>query len=280
MEVPHGNSINGDVCTIYGDTAHSGRCLARAVGPALIPAARTTAPAAAGGAPAAPAAAGGAEIDCSKIQSDIKIGLEGSLTGGTADYGQGMVKGFQLAIQEYNVKGGYQGKPVGCAIYDDATKAETGQENVSRLINQDKVVGIVGPVNSGVTLGFSKQIQETGIPLIVSVATGTALTKQFPAPNFIFRVSMADINQTGTMLAFAKSKGWAEAGLARQHLRLRQGWPDRRHYRGTQAGSRTRQHTKLRGERHRYDGAGPGGTRRRCPGDLHLRAGTGAVEHL
>ncbi|HEU5102695.1 MAG TPA: ABC transporter substrate-binding protein, partial [Roseiflexaceae bacterium] len=170
------------------------------------------------GATAAPAAGGNpasgtANIDCTKIQSDIKIGLEGSLTGGTADYGQGMVKGFQIAIQEYNAKGGYQSKQVGCAIYDDATKAETGQENVSRLINQDKVVGIVGPVNSGVTLGFSKQIQETGIPLIVSVATGTALTKQFPAPNFIFRVSMADINQTETMLAFAKSKGWTKLAL-------------------------------------------------------------------
>ena len=124
-----------------------------------------------------------------------------------------MVKGFQLAIQEYNAKGGYQGKPIGCAIYDDATKAETGQENISRLLNQDKVVGIVGPANSGVTLGFSKQIQETGVPLIISVATGTALTKQFPAPNYIFRVSMADINQTATMLAFAKSKGWTKVAL-------------------------------------------------------------------
>lgn len=175
--------------------------------------AATTAPEAGGAATAATTSGGSADIDCTKISSDIKIGLEGSLTGGTADYGQGMLKGFQIAIQEYNAKGGYQGKQIGCAVYDDATKAETGQENVSRLTNQDKVVGIVGPANSGVTLGFSKQIQETGVPLIISVATGTALTKQFPAPNYIFRVSMADINQTDTMLAFAKTKGWTKVAL-------------------------------------------------------------------
>ncbi|NTU80443.1 MAG: ABC transporter substrate-binding protein, partial [Chloroflexales bacterium] len=169
----------------------------------------------AGAATTAPAAGGAtaAELDCTKIQSDIKVGMEGSLTGGTADYGQGMVKGFQLAIQEYNAGGGYQGTPVGCAIYDDATKAETGQENVARLINQDKVVGIIGAANSGVVLGFSPQIQETGIPLIVPVATGTKITQQFPPPNYIFRVSMADIDQTDSVLAFAQSKGWTKLAL-------------------------------------------------------------------
>jgi branched-chain amino acid transport system substrate-binding protein len=175
-------------------------------------------PGAESGGGAAPAAGGGttggtAEIDCSKIQSDIKIGMDGSLTGGTADYGQGEQRGFQLAIQEYNAKGGYQGKQVGCAIYDDTTKAETGQENITRLINQDKVIGIIAAVNSGVTLGFSKQIQEAGVPLVVPVATGTTITKQFPAPNFIFRVSMPDIHQTDTVLAFAKSKGWTKLAL-------------------------------------------------------------------
>jgi branched-chain amino acid transport system substrate-binding protein len=179
-------------------------------------AAATAAPAAsaATAAPAAGAAsASQADIDCTKIQSDLKIGMEGSLTGGTADYGQGMLKGFQFAIQEYNAKGGYQGKLVGCAIYDDATKAETGQENVARLINQDKVVGIIGAANSGVVLGFSKQIQETGVPLVVPVATGTKITQQFPDNNYIFRVSMPDINQTDSVLAFAKSKGWTKLAL-------------------------------------------------------------------
>lgn len=171
-----------------------------------------------GGATTAPAPGGGvtggaAELDCTKIQSDLKIGMDGSLTGGTADYGQGMLKGFQLAIQEYNARGGYQGRLVGCAIYDDATKAETGQENITRLINQDKVIGIIGAVNSGVTLGFSKQVQEAGIPLIVPIATGTKITQQFPPPNYIFRVSMADLHQTNAVLAFAKSKGWTKIAL-------------------------------------------------------------------
>src|SRR5215213_10014383 len=85
-----------------------------ASGATAMPAASdaTAAPVAAGGATAMPATTGSAEIDCTKISSDLKIGLEGSLTGGTADYGQGMVKGFQLAIQEYNAKGGYQSKQV------------------------------------------------------------------------------------------------------------------------------------------------------------------------
>lgn len=154
-----------------------------------------------------------AELDCTKIKSDIKIGMDGSLTGGTADYGQGMERGLKIAVQEYNEKGGYKGTQVGCVIYDDATKAEVGQENVTRLIKQDKVVGIIGAVNSGVVLGFSKQIQDSEMLLIVPIATGTQITKQFPDPSFIFRVSMADIFQARTVLNYAKSRGWTKIAL-------------------------------------------------------------------
>ena len=34
--------------------------------------------------------------------------------------------GAELALKEYNDKGGYQGKPVGAVIYDDETKQLAG----------------------------------------------------------------------------------------------------------------------------------------------------------
>src|SRR6516164_1686488 len=88
----------------------------------------------------------------SAFAADLKIGFTLSLTGGTDDYGKGARMGAELAIKEYNDKGGYNGKKVEAVIYDDETKPAKGVENVTRLITRDKVFAIVGPVNSGVAL--------------------------------------------------------------------------------------------------------------------------------
>src|SRR5579859_2375109 len=86
-------------------------------------------PSSSGGATAAPAAAstgGSDDNDCEKVSSDLKLGFDTSLTGGTADLGEGQRKGFKLAVKEYNAKGGYQGKKIQCIILDDGTKPDAG----------------------------------------------------------------------------------------------------------------------------------------------------------
>ena len=74
--------------------------------------------------------------------------------------------GAELAITEYNEKGGYDGRKVEAVIYDDETKPAKGVENVTRLITRDKVFAIVGPINSGVALAIIDIAQKNRIPLI------------------------------------------------------------------------------------------------------------------
>src|SRR5580704_10439858 len=88
----------------------------------------------------------------SSMAADLKIGFTFSLTGGTDDAGKGARMGAELALAEYNERGGYKGQMVEAIIYDDETKPAKGVENVTRLITRDKVFAIVGPVNSGVAL--------------------------------------------------------------------------------------------------------------------------------
>src|SRR5215470_16148277 len=71
--------------------------------------------------------------------AELKIGFTLSLTGGTDDYGKGARMGAELAIREYNDRGGYKGQKVEAVIYDDETKPAKGVENVTRLITRDKV---------------------------------------------------------------------------------------------------------------------------------------------
>jgi branched-chain amino acid transport system substrate-binding protein len=174
-------------------------------------------PTATTGGTAAPAAAGGGggdENDCEKVTSDLKIGFDTSLTGGTADLGEGHRKGFKLALKEYNAKGGYQGKKIQCIVLDDGTKPEAGLANTTRLVDQEKVLGLIAYTNTGIAVPGGKQLNDAGVPLIVPVATGTQITAQFTTPgSYVFHLSMADINQVKVMMSWLEKNNWTKPAI-------------------------------------------------------------------
>ncbi len=87
--------------------------------------------------------------------------------------------GAELAIKEYNDKGGYKGQKVEAVIYDDETKPAKGVENVTRLITRDKVFAIVGPVNSGVALAIIDIAQKNQVPLMDTIATAEQIIERY-----------------------------------------------------------------------------------------------------
>ena len=147
-----------------------------------------------------------AVLGSTAVAADLKIGFTLSLTGGTDDYGKGARMGAELALKEYNDKGGYQSKKVEAVIYDDETKPAKGVENVTRLITRDKVFAIVGPVNSGVALAIIDIAQKNQIPLMDTIATAEQIIERYQnAPkSYIFRVSLNDGIQTSIMIDYIK----------------------------------------------------------------------------
>jgi branched-chain amino acid transport system substrate-binding protein len=131
----------------------------------------------------------------STMAADLKIGLNLSLTGGTDDAGKGARMGAELALAEYNERGGYKGQKVAAVIYDDETKPAKGVENVTRLITRDKVFAIFGPINSGVALAIIDIVQKNQIPLMDPAATAdrssSAIRPRRRATFFAFRSTTA-----------------------------------------------------------------------------------------
>ncbi len=147
--------------------------------------------------------------------ADLKVGFDLSLTGGTDDYGKGARMGAELALKEYNERGGYKGKKVEAVIYDDETKPAKGVENVTRLITRDKVFAIVGPVNSGVALAIIDIAQKNQMPLMDTIATAEQIIQRYQdAPkNYIYRVSLNDGIQTSFMIDHIKKMNYQRVGL-------------------------------------------------------------------
>ena len=140
------------------------------------------------------AVAAAAMLSTGAYAADIKVGVIGPFTGGSASMGVSMRDGVRLATKEINAAGGIDGNKIVLVERDDEAKNERGVQIAQELINNEKVAATLGYINTGVALASQRFFQEAKIPVINNVATGTLVTKQFPnaAENYVFRTSAAD----------------------------------------------------------------------------------------
>jgi branched-chain amino acid transport system substrate-binding protein len=134
---------------------------------------------------------GGAQT---RAADPIKIGVAGPFTGGSSSMGISMRDGVRLAVDEINKSGGVLGRSLLVVERDDEAKNERGVQIAQELINKEKVVAVVGYVNTGVALASQRFFQEARIPVMNNVATGSIITHQFDkeAENYVFRNAAHD----------------------------------------------------------------------------------------
>ena len=119
----------------------------------------------------------------------IKVAVSGPFTGGSSAMGVSMRDGVRLAIDEINKSGGVLGRQLLAIERDDEAKNERGVQIAQEMISREKVVAVVGYVNTGVALASQRFYQEAKIPVMNNVATGTVITHQFDgeSENYVFR---------------------------------------------------------------------------------------------
>src|SRR5262245_36336584 len=130
---------------------------------------------------------------------EIPIGLYAPLTGNMASFGNTVKRGIELGVEELN-KSGLQGKHFKLIVEDDQGKPEEAQSAVSRLINRDRVVAILGEPSSSSSLAGAPICQQFRVPMITPAATNIKVTQQ---GDFIFRVCWTDAYQGEVMGQFA-----------------------------------------------------------------------------
>src|SRR5213076_3291559 len=109
----------------------------------------------------------------------IKIGVDGPFTGGSSSMGVSMRDGVRHAVDEINKAGGVLGRPLQVVERDDEARNERGVQIAQELVNKEKVVAVVGYINTGVALASERFFQEAKIPVMNNVATGSVVTHQF-----------------------------------------------------------------------------------------------------
>jgi branched-chain amino acid transport system substrate-binding protein len=131
---------------------------------------------------------------------EIKIGHVGPLTGQIAHLGKDNENGARLAVEEANAaKLKIDGKDATFSLVaeDDQADPKVGTTVAQKLVDA-KVAGVVGHLNSGVTIPASAIYNQAGIPMITGSATNPQLTEQ--GFKGVFRVVGRD-DQQGPAIA-------------------------------------------------------------------------------
>ncbi|MDR3259946.1 MAG: ABC transporter substrate-binding protein [Fusobacteriaceae bacterium] len=139
----------------------------------------------------------------SKAEEGIPIGIIAPTTGGVAVYGQAVVNGLKLAIEEINAKGGVLGgKKLIPTYLDDKGDAVEGINSYNKLTG-DKVKAIIGPVTSGVVSGVAEKANKEGMIILTPSGTADSLTIGKPT---VFRTCFTDSYQGRIIAKFAATK--------------------------------------------------------------------------
>ena len=110
----------------------------------------------------------------------VKIGHAAPLTGGIAHLGKDNENGVRLALDEANAKGTtIEGKKIRFEMVgeDDEAKPDKGPIVAQKFVDA-KVAGVVGHLNSGVSIPASSVYNQAGIPMISGASTNPMLTEQ------------------------------------------------------------------------------------------------------
>jgi branched-chain amino acid transport system substrate-binding protein len=154
----------------------------------------------------------GTFLACDKNSKDIRIGGVGPLTGEAATFGASTKNGYDLAVAEWNAKGGVLGKQVKMTFADDKGDPAEGATVYTKLIEQDKSCAIVGTVMSKVSLAGAPICQNSKIPMIATASTNPKVTL---VGDYIFRACFIDPFQgtVGAKFAFDDLKARKAACL-------------------------------------------------------------------
>ncbi len=144
---------------------------------------------------------------------ELVLGEYGSLSGGDATFGQSTKAGVEVALDELiaQKQGKIGGMPVRVVVEDDQGRPEEAASVVQKLINQDRVIAVLGEVASSRSLAGGPICQQNGVPMISPSSTNPGVTQ---VGDFIFRMCYLDDFQGAVMARFtAQNLGFKRVAM-------------------------------------------------------------------
>lgn len=138
----------------------------------------------------------------------IKIGYIGALSGDSAVWGQAGLNGLELTAKQINEKGGILGKQVEIVGLDGRGTPVDSMNALNKLIDQEKVVAVVGTNFSSINIPMAAVADQKKVPVIATAASSPKVTvdENGNLHPYSFRIGFTDPFQGKVLASYAVSE--------------------------------------------------------------------------
>lgn len=139
---------------------------------------------------------GNETLEIENIAGDVLIAIAAPLTGPYRELGNSILEGATIAVEEFNKA---SKKKVGTVIIDDGGIVSEGLARAS-LVTQENVLGVIGHLNSAISIETSNLYAKNKIASISPASTSPKLTERLNVRGYSFRTIGTD-RQLGELAA-------------------------------------------------------------------------------
>jgi len=140
----------------------------------------------------------------------VKIGALFSVTGPAAFLGAPEEKTARMLVDKINAAGGINGQKIELIVKDTGSSPEKAVSFAKQLIEEDKVLAIIGPSTSGETMQIKKLCEENQM-ILVSCAAAEVIVN--PVAKFVFKTPQKDSQAVTWIFRAMKEKGIAKIAV-------------------------------------------------------------------
>jgi branched-chain amino acid transport system substrate-binding protein len=140
----------------------------------------------------------------------IKVGAIFAVTGGAANLGGPEKKTAEMLVEKINKDGGVNGQKIELIVKDSGGKKENAVSLAKQLIEEDKVLAIIGPSTSGETLAI-KNICQEGKTILLSCAAAEDIVN--PVASYVFKTPQKDSDAVRRIFQVMREKKITRIGV-------------------------------------------------------------------
>lgn len=142
--------------------------------------------------------------------AQTKIGAVLSVTGPASFLGDPEKRTLEMYVNQINAAGGVNGQKLQLIVYDDGGNANNAKTFATRLIEEDKIVAMVGGSTTGSTLAMIPVFEDAGLPFI-SLAGAIQIIE--PARKWVFKTPHTDRMACEKIFADLKARKLTTIGM-------------------------------------------------------------------
>src|SRR3974390_3558486 len=145
-----------------------------------------------------------------QASAKMKIGASLSVTGPASFVVDPEKKTLEMYVEDINATGGVNGQKLQLIVYDDGGKANEALTFAKRLVEEDKIVAMVGGSTTGSTLAMIPVFEEAQIPFI-SLAGAIQIIQ--PVRKWVFKTPHTDTMACEKIFADLKQRNLTTVAL-------------------------------------------------------------------